>query len=90
MDKNILHHIRYDRVKRIDPSNFHNIIIGGNLISTYDDKVADYILKTLYMQYLDSNITDIFVIDIQQFKEFLLKYLPIYLSEVNENESKNN
>ncbi len=90
MNKNILHHIRYDRVKRIDSSNFHNIIIEGKLISTYADKVDDYILKTLYMQYLDSGITDLFVIDIQQFKEFLLKYLPIYLSEVNKNESKNN
>lgn len=82
MDKNIMHHIHYDRQLPID-FNDHIIKITGTLTSTYAEKVDEYILKTLYMQYLDSDITDLFVIDKQQFKEFLLKYLPIYLSEVN-------
>lgn len=82
MNKNILHHIRYDRERPID-LEYNLFEIESKLFTEYAEKVDEYILKTLYMQYLDSNITDLFVIDKQQFKEFLLKYLPIYLSEVN-------
>ena len=84
MDKNILHHIQYDREKLIDPYNANIIKIECNLTTTYAEKVDDYILKTLYMQYLDSDITDLFVLDKEEFKKFILKYLPIYLSEVKE------
>ena len=83
MDKNILHRIHYDREKLIDSYNANIIKIECNLITTYAEKVDDYILKTLYMQYLDSDITDLFVVDKEEFKKFILKYLPIYLSEVN-------
>ena len=89
MDKNIMHHIHYDRQLPID-FNDHIIKITGTLTSTYAEQVDEYVLKQLYDYYLDSDITDLFVINIQQFKEFLLKYLPIYLSEVNKNESKSN
>lgn len=86
MDKNILHHIHYDREPLIDPYNVNFIKITGMLASTYAEKVDEYVLKQLYDYYLESDITDLFVIDKQQFKEFILKYLPIYLSEVNKND----
>ena len=83
MYKNILHHIQYDREKLIEPYNANIIKIESNLITTYAEKVDEYILKTLYMQYLDNDVTDLFVVDKQEFKKFILKYLPVYLSEVN-------
>lgn len=83
MDKNIIHHIHYDRLPPIDDYACNIIKITGNLFTAYAEKVNDYILQTLYMHYLDSDITDLFVLDKAEFKKFILKYLPIYLSEVN-------
>lgn len=81
MDKNILHHIRYDREQPIDNYACNIVRMTGKLITAYVEKVDEYILKTLYEYYKDTDITDLFVIDKQEFKNFILKYLPIYLNE---------
>ena len=83
MDKNILHHIHYDRGRPIDPYNLNIAKLTGLLTTTHAEKVDEYILKMIYDYYLKSDITDLFVLDKEQFKKFILKYLPIYLSEVN-------
>lgn len=83
MDRNIMHHIHYDKLPPIDNYACNIVKLTGKLLTSYNEKVDEYILKTLYDYYLDSDITDLFVIDKEEFKKFILKYLPIYLSEVN-------
>ena len=48
------------------------------------ESIDNELIKKLYEIYKDSNISDLIIIDENQFKHFLSKYLPIYIKEVKE------
>lgn len=67
-----------------DNMTFERDIIG-DVITKYTENLLfevvggkeKYLLDNLYKAYLNITITDLFVLNEEEFKEFLLKYLPI-------------
>lgn len=57
------------------------ITISQKLLESLTEKFDKYLMGALFQRYKDMGITSILVIDEEQFKEFLLKYLPIWKKE---------
>ena len=79
MNKNILHEIKYNR-----PIDFENASEMTDKISytfciDIQEKIDEEILKKLYQIYKEeTNVNEVVIIDKEEFKRFLAKYLPIY------------
>lgn len=60
------------------------ITISQKLLKSLTENFDKYLLDALFKSYKDMGITSILVLDEEQFKEFLLKYLPIWKKEKEE------
>ena len=54
--------------------------IGVEIIEQYDKRLIDF----LYEQYAKEGVHTLFILNKSQFKDFLLKYLPKYMEELND------
>lgn len=87
LEKNILHRIDFDKDKLLNK----NIDFNSSLIFTYEkhiatkiaEKLDETILNLIYQEYKDTEYDSVLILDKSEFKDFLLKYLPIYLEERN-------
>lgn len=86
----ILHkcHIKQP-VEQVLDAEFGSIIMKATqrLAMASAKKVDKKVLRFLYQHYKELGATDIIVLNETEFKEFLLKYLPIYLKEKEEKEN---
>jgi hypothetical protein len=88
IDKNIIHRIDFDRVKLpiAQQHEFDGFVysmqqtIGKQIAESVDSEI----LEMLYNAYKDTECDTLIILDKSEFKYFLLKYLPIYLEERNE------
>lgn len=83
-DKNIIHSIKINEVKpnlkQIE--NRFLFEITDKIAFENVNKVDNAIIEHLYKTYKElTYINTLYVIDKEEFKKFLLKYLPIYLEE---------
>lgn len=85
---NILHSIDFQRTKFPELKLEH--IENGSASIHWEMKVAKEcaekvdadLLEWLYEQYKNTDCDKVIILDKSQFKEFILRYLPIYLKEV--------
>ena len=88
IDKNIVHRIDFSRVNK--PFDLDNNIsnftyrferhIAKEMVEKYDESI----LNLLYQAYKDTECDTLIVLDKSEFKKFILKYLPIYLKEIEQ------
>lgn len=85
---NVLHRIDFNR-----PTPIINCEEDSTILR-YQHKIAkevtehfdEEILILLYEEYKNTDVNTLLVLDKSRFKDFILKYLPIYLKEIQEGE----
>ena len=86
LEKNIIHQIDFKRDKLIDMNlDFDKPIISitRKIATEIREKYNETILDLIYQTYKDTDVDSVIVLDKSEFERFLLKYLPIYLEERN-------
>lgn len=48
------------------------------------NQINNFIIKQLYAAYKDTDISEVLIIDMPHFEDFLRRYLPVYLKEKEE------
>ena len=84
IDKSIIHSIDFNRP--LQPFDLNNEIfsIQRKIVFEHAKQLDNKIFEELYKSYNDlTDINTLYIIDEEEFKKFLLKYLPIYLKENN-------
>lgn len=57
------------------------VSVKQNIMTKVVEKTDEIILELLYKEFLESEATDLFILDQTEFKKFLMKYIPIYMKE---------
>lgn len=86
IEKNVLHKIDFNRNKSITMDTYleNTIFKMTNTIATkYVEQMDNEIFNMLYQAYKDTKCDTLLILDKSEFKRFILKYLPIYLEERN-------
>lgn len=85
LEKNIVHRINFERYKKIDMDYFETPMfrIQQKIATEIVEKYDEFVLELIYQAYKNTDCDSVIVLDKSEFKYFLLKYLPIYLKERN-------
>lgn len=86
LEKNILHRIDFPKNKQTSIDfDIDNMIANIHIKVATDirEKYDEAVLNLIYQEYKNSDYDSVIVLDKSEFKYFLLKYLPIYLEERN-------
>lgn len=87
IDKNIIHRIDFNRDKPITMDmDFENTIfkMTHNIATEIAEKVDEAYFDLLYKVYKDTECDTLIILDKTEFKRFLLKYLPMYMKDKEE------
>lgn len=89
--KNFIHRIDFDKDKFLNENmDFSSLIFTyeKHIATEMTEKFDETVLNLIYQAYKDTEYDSVLILDKSEFKNFLLKYLPIYLKELEENEDR--
>jgi len=86
MSKNIANFIQMPYNSKIKnekqlEKNSYCMSFMEQLVTAKVSQINDYAIKQLYDTYKDTDVSAIFIIDMEKFTDFLMRYLPVYLKE---------
>lgn len=84
MSKNIAERItmpyKHPKAELLDNGNYIFKIVD-NVATARARQINKIYLEALYAAYKDTDVSEVLVIDMTNFEEFIRRYLPIYLEE---------